>query len=420
MSQNPRITKKFVLKATLINKTAFSISSGEGEFIDSIVVKDANDKPYIPASSLIGVLRSECNKFSPNKTAFDEFFGSGDKPSAICINDSSLNGNGEINLRNGVKIDPKTNIAKDGALYDFECVVAGSEFDFQAELTLRQMHDEKAILEIFDTLCYLIKNGFSIGAKTQNGLGKIKCKKLEICKFDFANDKNAFENYINAKFSNNYEPKFKPEKLSNTTEISLSLNIINSLLIGSTPDEKSDADVVSLNENGEFLLSGTSLKGALRNQALKIANTFAKGDLVDELFGYISEDKEQKAKKSRIKVSETQINKAVRKLHQRIKIDRFSAATIDGALFDSEAIFGSDDMLVNLEITNASKQELGLILLTLKDLCTGFLAVGGNKNIGRGVFSGEIEKVLHNGEDLSKDYERLNAFASEFSNGGVK
>jgi len=46
-----------------------------------------------------------------------------------------------------------------------------------------------------------------------------------------------------------------------------------------------------------------------------------------------------------------------------------------------------------IEIEGCEKHEAGLLLLILKDLWTGDLAVGGEKSIGRGVFQGHKAKI---------------------------
>ncbi|MCI6989301.1 MAG: RAMP superfamily CRISPR-associated protein [Campylobacter sp.] len=433
--QTARILKKFLIRAKFQNETAFNIGCGDGDFIDAPVLKDANGLPFIPATSLVGVIRNEFKKYDFDENAFDKFFGSSNRFSAISISDAVLSENGDeiscknvknsqrISLRNGIKIDEKSGIAKDSALFDFEVVCAGSEFDFKAEFTLRKMHensDFKAILDIFLTI---LKRGFSVGAKTNSGLGKLKNISLEICEYDFSRGGVAFENYINENFTNNYNFALQTPKL-NKFELDLILNLKTTLLIGSAYTQ-TDADIANLKENGDFILSGSSLKGAIRNQALKIARTFRsdenkddknknRDEIVENLFGFVDEN-EKNAKKGRIKISENAIKNVARKLHQRTKIDRFSGATIDGALFDSEVLMGGDDnkTQINAKITifEPKNAEIGLLLLVAKDLCTGFLAVGGGKNIGRGVFKGAMV-AKKDGKKLSNI--ELNNFVSDF------
>lgn len=393
-ANNARIKEKFIITANLINKSAFSISSGEGEFIDSIVVRDANDKPFIPATSLIGVIRSEFKKY--NKSLANLLLGDDENPSSLALSDAKLLKNGKISTRNGIKISPNTQIAQNGALYDFEVIQSGANFSFKVEITLREFHDKTELYRAIDIFYSILKSGFCIGAKTMNGLGRIKFENLKISKYDFLNDKTAFDSYLNKIELDNCKPNFIKNS-NDEIKFCLNLDIKTSLLIGSAFTQ-TDADIANLNENGEFLASGTSLKGAIRNRALKIAKFVGKDEgFINELFGFVDEESKN-AQKSKIKIDESLVNKAFDKLHQRTKIDRFSGATIDGALFDSESLFGGDINL-NICIKNPTNDEIALILLVLKDLTTGKLAVGGHKNVGRGVF--EISKAGDRDENAS-------------------
>lgn len=399
----PRIKQKFIITANLTNKTAFSISSGDGEFMDSVVVKDANENPFIPATSLIGVIRSEFKKYDKNLAS--TLLGDSDNPSQLMLSDAKLISKAQINIRNGIKVSNITGITQEGALYDYEVVGSGARFSFKAEVTIRKSHNKDDMLRAIDIFYSILKNGLFIGAKSMNGLGEIKFSDIKVSRYDFSQN-GAFESFLDKKELDNYKPnlvnKVKKEDESEDIRFCLNLDIKNSLLIGSTSTQ-SDSDIGSLCENGEFLASGTSLKGAIRNRALKIAKFLgADESFIDDLFGYVDE-KSKKAKKSKIKIKESIINKAISKSHQRIKIDRFSGSTMDGALFDSEPIF-KGDLRLDVLISNPDEKEIGLILLVLKDLATGKLAVGGGKNVGRGVF--EISKG--NDSDKNASFEAYN------------
>lgn len=233
-------------------------------------------------------------------------------------------------------------------------------------------------------------------------------KELFKIEFDFskANEFSRYESFLRKPF---YESKIEAKESNNKFEIKLELDITNSLLIGSVNNDGEIADVASLCEDGKSIASGTSFKGAIRHQALRIANTFSNklGEkFVNELFGYVDGNT---AKKSRVRVNESEIEKALTKLHQRNKIDRFSGATIDGALFDARAIYGGK-VYLTIELINSSLKEKALMLFVARDLCAGFLAVGGGKNVGRGVFKGKFN-AYENDNELSKS--EMNEIAKE-------
>ena len=62
-----------------------------------------------------------------------------------------------------------------------------------------------------------------------------------------------------------------------------------------------------------------------------------------------------------------------------------------GALFNEQPIFPNSEthLKLNIELRNPEDNEIGLLLLLLKDLWTGDLPVGGTSSIGRGRLQGK-------------------------------
>lgn len=400
MSQevHKKLRKKIFYKGILENQTAFSIGTKEGDFIDSLCLKDKSNKPYISATSLAGVLKA---KLKNNK-----LLGDNDNKSLVILSDCYLNdkSNYQVGIRNGVKINPTTNIAENKALFDYEVVFKGAEFKFECLINIYE-DDFTSELQEFEKA---INSELLVGMKTMSGFGEFAMKELFKIEFDFSkNDEfSRYESFLRKSF---YESKVETKESNNKFEIKLELDITNSLLIGSVNNDGEIADIASLCEDGKSIASGTSFKGAIRHQALRIANTFSDklGEkFVNKLFGYVDG---VTAKKSRVRVNESEIKNVIKKLHQRNKIDRFSGATIDGALFDARAIYDGKINL-NIELKNPSLKEKALMLFVARDLCAGFLAVGGGKNVGRGVFSGKFI-AYENGKDLSEI--KMNEIAKE-------
>ena len=85
----------------------------------------------------------------------------------------------------------------------------------------------------------------------------------------------------------------------------------------------------------------------------------------------------------------------------RTKIDRFTGGACDTGLFASKIAVGGKHTL-NIMIKNAEKYEIALILLVIKDIENGLLAIGGETNVGRGIF--EIDKQVNiDGVELNGD-----------------
>lgn len=60
---------------------------------------------------------------------------------------------------------------------------------------------------------------------------------------------------------------------------------------------------------------------------------------------------------------------------------------------------------INLRIKRCTELEAGLMLLILKDMWLGNLAIGGGKSIGRGVFSGNNCLINYRGNTFKIERE---------------
>ncbi|HOJ38392.1 MAG TPA: RAMP superfamily CRISPR-associated protein [Ignavibacteriales bacterium] len=54
---------RYLIKGIVKNISPLKIGSGEAEYTHSDILLDANDRPYIPATSFCGALKREIKKF---------------------------------------------------------------------------------------------------------------------------------------------------------------------------------------------------------------------------------------------------------------------------------------------------------------------------------------------------------------------
>jgi hypothetical protein len=116
---------------------------------------------------------------------------------------------------------------------------------------------------------------------------------------------------------------------------------------------------------------------------------------LDDLFGPLggrdAQNKPIPLKRSRLYADEAVLSGAGRHMKQtRIRVDRFTAAPVDGGLFHSAPIWKERDgkFTLNWRIREPKPCDIALLLHLLRDLWTGDLPIGGEKNVGRGVLSG--------------------------------
>lgn len=74
------IDQRFLARIVIEAETPLSVKSGEGSFYtDALVMKDVNGLPYIPGSSLAGVMRSGWKLFEKEDNALFGFQGAGNE-----------------------------------------------------------------------------------------------------------------------------------------------------------------------------------------------------------------------------------------------------------------------------------------------------------------------------------------------------
>jgi CRISPR/Cas system CSM-associated protein Csm3 (group 7 of RAMP superfamily) len=441
------VNGKLVLTGKLKLLSPLLIGSGNNDSTDIDVILDGGGKPFITFTSFIGALKHHLKNNYDGVTDDDinNLFGFAEndnaKGSSIRGTDFFLSNSPEkiLATRDGIKINLSTGIVKDKAKYDYQVVEKGSEFDFNLEASypvLTQDNDstielvsKNTILTYFATIVELLKikdesseTGLRIGAKTNNGLGKVILRDEKLFDYDFSKPAHIIK----------WLKREEPEPLSLPTEsfirkhddliIDAYLNLKTSLIQRSYNDEPSMPDASHIQSNGEDILAGSGTKGAVIARAKRIVNTIWKEDdknkkvFLDSLLGDVDETGETKrAIKGKLMIEERKLPAYTAELHARIKIDRFTGGTINSALFDSMPLFNTKEIRelpetdlkekytrLTIRIKDCTEAEAGLMLLVLKDLWTGDLAIGGEKGIGRGVFEGKLATVKFRNEEPVK------------------
>ncbi len=414
-----------VLKGTIELQSPALIGCGKDDHTDIDLIKDSKGIPYIPATSLVGVLRDFIKPSSMNEGVLKEFWGysvdeNSQQSSITCDDLKAINGDAKqslVEIRDGVAIDPKKSIVEDKSKYDFEIIKKGTRFSLYLEARCKQGRINE-YSRFIRTIEASLNNGLiRVGAKTNSGLGRLKLKDDAIYIFDFKDKKDVLS-WLKQDFTNKKPAdEILPLNIkSNDFIIEASLRLKNSFIIRSYPSLPEDPDAVHITSADDYVIPGSSLKGALRSRALRIVNTIEKPySIIENLFGDVYND-EQQAKqkgrkkgdafKGRVTVEEVILPRFISELQTRIKVDRFTGGTIASALFETKPLFSSNNEdIKHLKITikNCEPYEAGLMLLTLKDLFTGDLVVGGEKNIGRGVFEGLGAEISYDGKTISID-----------------
>ena len=411
-NRDNRLKGKIILKATITNKSPMVIASGKGDVVDFEVIRDSSGKPFIPAAGFAGMIRDSFSRFKQNtdrdvNNHLNYFWGcetkNSESQSHIIFDDLKLPESCVVVQRDGVAIDEITNQGKDGSKFDYELVEPGAEFLLNAEISIRQDFDPEIFLQFLYFMAQQGENGeYQQGAFKSSGFGILHWTDIKIYHFDFPADGLNWFKYLETQKTDkgNLYPSLTKNidwGCRNTLLITGRFSIRNSLIISMAGDEtKSEKapDKTHLKDSlGNAILTGKSLKGAIRHRALKILNTIGNpdsGQFINELFGFVLDSKDDPARASRIKSFETKVENANQsQIQPRIKIDRFTSGTVEHMMMQSQPLWHNNESItLKFEIENCTDAEAALMLFVMKDLFNEDLAIGGEKAIGRGTLKG--------------------------------
>lgn len=310
---------RYIAKIVIEAETPLSIGSGQkGLLIDRVVAKDANNLPYIPGTSLCGVLRHTFDN-AENSLTNDWFGYGGDEGtgSRIKISSAHLIGENGTEVIEGLKnIDFESEsyykhfdflperdhvcmtdkgVAKKHGKFDEELVHKGTRFAFEIELL-----GNDADATHWQNLLNLFANPiFRIGSGTRKGFGKIKViKNLSVSKVFDLNKKEDLFSYLNksSSLNGNYNgwttlELVESDSLANWAKFSLNLTAKDFFLFSAGFGD-ADADAKPKTEqffewttgkpvlktDKYLLIPATSIKGAIAHRVAyhynKLQNVF--------------------------------------------------------------------------------------------------------------------------------------------------
>lgn len=440
-----KIIARIVVEGDLVLKTPAHFGNGDtDELTDMPLLVDPLDgkTPLLTGASIAGALRSylrelergygqPADRLSAGVLLFGSLKGDDEGEQSPLIIEDALGKAGTfgIEMRNGVDIDPKSLTAREDRLFDLQLWHAGTIFPLRFELVIRENDDVETLKRALATaLAGFNEGSITVGARKRRGFGRVSVSGWRVKTYDLTQVNGLLEwiEHGNEPLTNitpvsDIQTALGVKSLVNDQRnffhIHATFLLDGSLLIryGGGQDDQGP-DIVHLHARQadgtkKPILPGTSLAGALRARALKIANTLGSQDkaraLIDEMFG-IEMRPGVKPKASRILVTEAVIQNAKTNLVQnRVSIDRFTGGARDTALFSEQPVFaGNDTMLaVDIRLINPEDYEVGLLLLLLKDLWTGDISLGGESSVGRGRLKGKSATLTHKNGEKSRRWD---------------
>jgi CRISPR/Cas system CSM-associated protein Csm3 (group 7 of RAMP superfamily) len=437
MTNKDMIIERVYIKGDYVFTSPAYLGSGQMDRTDNDLIKDSEGNPVILGTSIAGVLRNYLAHGALENledTYVQLLFGergidNESTQSKIYINDAKMKKFSAISVRNGVRLELLNKVAEDKSKYDYEVLHPGATFTFTFEVVLRKNDPRLEIKKLLFQMLNALMNGeIRFGAKTNRGYGKGKLRKdsLTILSLEFPlkeADADAWINFDWDTFKKNTNIQDWVSEYGETTneanqvKISVPLSLKHSLMIRSNPYDPTDSDYRQLSVDGKPVIPGSSWAGAIRHHMFRLLMQLTKQNeakinpFLDDLFGFVDKQ-DRTAKASRIIVEESTLHGSTFITQRRVKIDRFTGGAVHSALYDSDPCFGGNTELT-IQIKNPKDAEVGLLLLVLKDLQEGFLAVGGETGVGRGIFQGEEIEINAKQLDSQKQKEYLDALFVE-------
>lgn len=392
---------KYYYELKFTQRAPLRISAGFGTETDSDIIKDRRGKPFLPGSSIAGVLRCEFDE----KTA-NELFGYVEEKgktqeSRILISDAVLPSDAKVRIsrRDGVGLNERKT-AKKGEKYDFETAEADKPYRGVIELT-----DEGDTAALRAVLSGWVARGVCFGARTTRGYGLMDVEVREH-KFKFPAELDswlAFDPFDEEAFAED-KPLEKSDAAVGDLLVACAMLQINGSFsvrtntsaLATEGNLQVTPDTVPMeNCKGHPVIPGTSWAGAFLHHMRALASDLKMEDgtkeAVNALFGTGGGEK----RRSAIRFSETDIESSERMVVTRTAIERFTAAPRNRALFTSEvAVGGTGELTITLP-ADTNETLKALLGVALYDLHSGLLGFGGENGIGRGCAS--ISKLTVNG-----------------------
>lgn len=438
---------RFLAKVIIEAETPLAIGSGQSTIMtDSPVIRDVNGLPYIPGSTIAGVIRSMIDQKKSNQIFGFQNQNEGHGSEIIFSEAKMLDSNGnpvdclqpeainndpllkkfkELPIRQHVHIN-SSGTAENHNKFDEEIVYKGTRFCFEIEMLAKKEEDLDDFKSFLDKL-----NDFSfrLGHGSSKGFGAIRVIDLKQIQLNLT-EPEQLKSYLNksSKLNDTFWETVEStscEKNYSSTQwhhYEIILHPRDFMMFSSGLSDE-DSDRLPVKEsivdwssgNGMLteqytLIPASSVKGALahrtayhwnKNNEYYIGDTNAKtgeeNPAIQLLFGHSGKN-ENDIKKGNVLFSDI-IEKTLctEKIFNHVSIDRFTGGAIDGALFSNKATFAKgQEFTMNIYVSSIKVpdgcDELKAFEQALNDLAIGLLPLGGGVNNGFGLFTADIKK----------------------------
>ena len=413
MNEN-KIDYRFLARIVIEATTPLAVHSGDKEVeTDAVIIRDVNGLPYIPGSSIAGVIRHAWKdagndddilfgfQKNPKEVKGNEAAGMGSRiifSEARILNSKGLVVDGlmpkeidddpllknytNLPIRQHVRITHK-GVAADKGKFDEQVVFAGTRFCFEMEMT-GSTQEEETFAKLISILNH---SSFRLGGSSRKGFGKVLVIEVMYCSLGIKD-----KEYLKKSSNLENDKQWYIDHSADLTKADAAIRPMEKLCYDLRPDDfflfgsgfgDDDADMTPVKEQKvvwkgnageltdyEYLIPASSIKGALahrvayhynlidefyadgKSQEELEAHTGKNNKAVRLLFGYVDDENGKDKQRGNVIISDMFI-KAQDKVLNHVAIDRFTGGAIDGALFSEKAAYwhgGENEYPLRLEV----------------------------------------------------------------------
>lgn len=403
------------------------------------ILKTTDEVPFVTGNSIGGAIRNFLTKYKDDivieslggKRSDREEVADNKKmkfiESNIIISDGQVHGSkGDINKKEGTKVNRQTATADDGSKYEFEYLSKGAKVNFEFEAECDDIFTEKKFKDI---IC-CITEGFSSGELTlgghyNEGFGKFKIDKLKKIEFDLTKIEG-LERYV---FNRNNEI-WEMVNLKDYIKNHFKYDDVVFKLEGGFPygvyqnfDIKCNVKLSGIQKGKEgYYIPSSSIKGLLRSEIEKLYNSLGKcgDDICQRLFG--GKDSKGKIRFEDVSLSDAESIEVMKSKDYVTKeddddnnpnptynkVDRLTGSSYNNALFSQRDIEGKATIKFRLSCYEENKAYIYPILIILRNIGLGMIPIGGRSSIGLGEFKADHIEIITNEDRLNIKFNHNN------------
>lgn len=399
---------KYVITAECVTPLHIGNEVGSKE---EVLIHPVDDKPFVQASSIAGAFRSYYENYGKKENAKNLFGGMDEEnadteliESRIRFEDGKFvekSGGVYMELRPHVSIDPETgsgsssivkgSLIKAGHIFNSEYIGAGAKIQFAFYVYGAENEQEvEKILKAFHA------GEILLGGQKSNGCGVCKIEKALQKHFNMkdpsdrklwlkedALEETEYDNITDHLSGADLEAYAYEFIVDATTEGKM---LIKAIAVEDYGDGASDAVNIK-NARKEYVIPGSSLKGAVRNHMEQIAERLHQKTVIKDTFGSAGNG-EDLGQSGNIIFRDTIIGDKEDNDRMpndyRIHIDKFTGGVMNGSLFSEKATAGNVKLHILVKDCNHPEKTSALLILALRDLALGMYNLGSGYSIGRG------------------------------------